>query len=413
MRGGPYSSQLTQSPIDLHGARYARGPRETAPATLRIAEGHITEIFDRDQRTRRLPHAISLDGYLLLPGLINAHDHLGFALFPRLGQPPYCNYIEWGEDIHQRYSDAIATHKEIPKETRLWWGGLRNLLCGVTTVSHHDPLWPALGRPDFPVKVVHSNGWAHSPSLGGDLLSARRATPAGGAFVMHACEGTDAIAREELWFLDRLGLLDAATVLVHGLAIDERGAALMRERNVSLIACPSSNHFLFGRLPNLSLLNGGQVVLGSDSPLTAAGDLLDEIRFALRHCGITPESAYCMVTDASALVLRIGKGAGRIAPQASADLVAVRDTGEDPASLLARLSHEQVELVMIDGRVQLASKEILGRLPAPFREGLEPLWMEGSVRWLRAPISKLLREAEEVLGRSRVRLGGKRVQSPA
>ncbi len=37
---------------------------------------------------------------------------------------------------------------------------------------------------------------------------------------MHACEGIDDRAREELFKLDRLGLLDADTVLVHGLAFD-------------------------------------------------------------------------------------------------------------------------------------------------------------------------------------------------
>jgi len=29
---------------------------------------------------------LDLEGLQVLPGLINAHDHLEFALFPRLGQ---------------------------------------------------------------------------------------------------------------------------------------------------------------------------------------------------------------------------------------------------------------------------------------------------------------------------------------
>ena len=83
-------------------------------------------------------------------------------------------------------------------------------------------------------------------------------------------------------------LLDESTVLVHGLAIDRDGVALLRERRASLIVCPSSNKFLFGRLPDASLLSRiEKVALGSDSPLTAEGDLLDEVRFAMRFLGIS------------------------------------------------------------------------------------------------------------------------------
>ncbi len=54
--------------------------------------------------------------------------------------------------------------------------------------------------------------------------------------------------------LNRIGLLDASAVLVHGLAIDRAGVNLMRERGASLIVCPSSNEFLFERLPDMRLL---------------------------------------------------------------------------------------------------------------------------------------------------------------
>ncbi len=168
---------------------------------------------------------IDLSGFLLLPGFVNAHDHLEFALFPRMGNPPYRNYIEWGDDIHRRFPEVIAKHRAVPKDLRLWWGGIRNLLCGVTTVSHHDPLWPELQGEDFPVRVVREYGWGHSLALGGDLHQARAATPKGQPFIVHACEGVDEQAREELWGLERLGLLDEFTVLVHGLAIDREGSA--------------------------------------------------------------------------------------------------------------------------------------------------------------------------------------------
>ncbi len=402
--------------VVIHGARYAKGPRESVPAALRIDGGRITGIFnDSSAIPDAIPDSLSLDlsGFLLMPGLINAHDHLEFALFPRLADPPYRNYIEWGEDIHEKFPEIITTHKSVPKDVRLWWGGIRNLLCGVTTVSHHGPLSPVLQEKEFPVRVVKTNGWAHSLALGGDLLAARAATPVEGTFVVHACEGVDELAREELWDLDRLGLLDARTGLVHGLAIDAAGLALMRKRGVSLIVCPSSNNFLFSQIPDISLLRRLEnVALGNDSPLTAEGDLLDEIRFAIRSSGIEPHVAYRMVTEAPAALLRLKNGEGAINISGAGDLIAVGDAPCDAADRLPTLSLIDIEFVMIGGKVQLASETILERLPIPAKEGLEPLWIDGVIRWLRAPVNELLRKAEDIFGPGNTELGGRSVRIP-
>jgi hypothetical protein len=406
-----------QDEMVIYGARCAIGPQESMPASIQIIGGRITRILCEPSLLSTASSdcsEIDLSGFLIMPGLINAHDHLEFALFPRLANPPYRSYIDWGTDIHNKFPDIIAKHRAVPKDLRLWWGGIRNLLCGVTTVSHHNPLWPELQREDFPVRVVQEYGWGHSLTLGGDLRAARSATPEGCPFIVHACEGVDEEAREELWWLDRLKLLDANAVLVHGLAIDREGVALMRERRASLIVCPSSNNFLFGTLPDMSLLGEiDKVALGNDSPLTAEGDLLDEIRFAMRTCSIPPKVAYRMVTEAPAAILRLGDAEGSIRTSGIGNLIAVRDTDQDAVDRLQALSMIDVEFVMIGGCVQLASELILERLPLSAKCGLEPLWIDGTIRWLRAPVKELLRKTEEVLGKSEVRLGGKAVRIPA
>jgi len=401
----------------IRGARCALGSRESKRASIQITAGRVTQIMRESCLSSSAKSGyteIDLSGFLIMPGFINAHDHLQFALYPRLADPPYRNYIEWGTDIHNKFPDVIAKHRAVPKDVRLWWGGIRNLLCGATTVSHHDLLWPELQREDFPVRVVQRYGWGHSLALGGDLRRARLATPEGSAFIVHACEGIDEQAREELFVLDRLGLLDASAVLVHGLAINAAGIALMREREVSLIVCPSSNSFLFEKLPDIALLGTiDNVVLGNDSPLTAEGDLLDEIRFAMRFCSIPSEIAYRMVTEAPAAVLRLGHAEGAIRVSGPSNLMAVQDTGHDAADRLQTLSIKDIEFVMIGDRVQLASEAILERLPPQTREGMEPLWIDGTIRWLRAPVKELLRKAEDVLGSGEVRLAGRSVRLPA
>ena len=39
-------------------------------------------------------------GHVMMPGLINAHDHLEFNLYPRLGRGPYPNAGAWARDIY-------------------------------------------------------------------------------------------------------------------------------------------------------------------------------------------------------------------------------------------------------------------------------------------------------------------------
>jgi cytosine/adenosine deaminase-related metal-dependent hydrolase/ubiquinone/menaquinone biosynthesis C-methylase UbiE len=398
----------------LTGARCAVGPEAAASASVSIVGKYIHSVRDRswvDKKCDSLSgNNLELTGYLLLPGLINAHDHLEFGLFPNIGAGPYQNAAQWAHDIHSSEASLIARHRRVPKPVRLWWGAIRNLLCGVTTVCHHNPVTQELVDPEFPIRVITDFGWAHSLSLEPQLANKFAECRADLPFILHVAEGVDEESMQEVFALDRMHTLDQRTVLVHGLACTPEAVALINQRRAALVLCPTSNEFLFGRSPSLAFIRSiDAVVLGSDSPLTGAGDLLDEVRFARSHIGLDANSVYGMVTNRAAEVLRLRQGEGRLWPGSVADIVAVRDIGFSPAETLAQLTIEQVELVIVAGRVQLASPSLLERLPITLREGMQLFEVNGHLRWVRAPINKLLAGAEEAL-RSDLRVGGKRVR---
>jgi cytosine/adenosine deaminase-related metal-dependent hydrolase/ubiquinone/menaquinone biosynthesis C-methylase UbiE len=406
-------SQIESSEsLHLSGANYAVGPEASTAATVAIERGHIRSISSsRRQRKKFVSNSndIDLAGYLLLPGLINAHDHLEFGLFPNLGAGPYQNSAEWAKEIHRTYAAVIARHRKVPKSVRLWWGALRNLVSGVTTVCHHNPLSRELLADDFPIRVLSRFGWAHSLAMDPNLLHNFDHTPPAFPFILHAGEGVDAKSAQEIFDLDRMQVLDERTVLVHGLALNRKAVALLNQRRSALVVCPTSNQFLFHSTPSSSLIRAlNAVVLGSDSPITAAGDLLDEIKFARTEIGVDANSLYGMVTSRSAGVLRLRNGEGYLRPGAVADLIAVHDKGLTPAQTVAQLTFDQIDLVILSGRVQLASASLYERLPESHRDGLQPLVIEGHQRWLRAPIDNLLALARKSIGGD-LRLGGKKV----
>jgi cytosine/adenosine deaminase-related metal-dependent hydrolase len=366
----------------LRGARVAIGPNEAVR---------------RDYELRGSRRGIDLRRHLILPGLINAHDHLEFNLYPRLGRGPYPNAGDWARDVYHPDQPPIVEQRKISKSTRLLWGGLKNLLCGVTTVCHHNPMDFAIFDRNFPVRVVRQCGWAHSLEFSPDLAERFRRTPRQWPFVIHLAEGTDRRAHREIFSLDEMGALDSRTILVHAVGLSAAGLALARQRSASIVWCPSSNQFLLGKTLTATIRRSGiAIALGSDSAMTAEGDLLDEIRVAA-ECGASPEELYRMVTEIPARMLRL--------PDSRGDLAIFRDEGITPAETL--LSGKGPEMVIVGGNIKLISPALAAR--AGLGSGhYSRLKVAGRGTVLvHAGVPALFRRAYRVLGE--VRLAGRRV----
>jgi cytosine/adenosine deaminase-related metal-dependent hydrolase len=380
------------------GARVALTSTHAERQDLSIKSGRILPFDSRFEDRSDL----DLTGHLLLPGLINAHDHLEFNLFPRLGRGPYPNASVWAADIHHPDRTPVKEHRLVPKDVRLIWGGIKNLLSGVTTVAHHNPFDVSVFTARFPVRVLNRYGWAHSLEFSPDIRSIRKRTPAHWPFILHAAEGTDEGAHAEIPRLKEMGVLDGRTVLVHAVGAGRRELETIRQSGSSIVWCPASNLFTLGRtLTAQTLRSDVPIALGTDSGLTGAGDLIDEMKCAMVATGLTAEEMYPLVTTKAARILRLSAGQGTIREGGVADLVAVADTGQTPAEALADL---RPELVMVRGRVMLASK----RFARSFK-GLKPIHIEGRGSFLvRADVPYLHAAASAAIG-AEVRLAGKRV----
>lgn len=364
-------------------------------SSVRVAGDRIDGV---DVAPSRGDLVVDLDGAIVAPGLVNAHDHLELNSFPRLKwRNRYENASEWIHDFQPRFGRDPDLAPACPEtlDDRVWVGGLKNLFAGATTVCHHNPMHPVLARR-FPVRVVRRYRMSHSLFIDGPRVAdAYRSTPPDCPWIIHAAEGTDAAASQEIDALEGSGCLGANTVLVHGVAIGAERMRGLAARGVSLVWCPTSNLFLFGVTPDVRAFDDeGRLALGSDSRLSGEGDLLDEMRAAFATRQLSAEGIVRTVTTGAAVVLHLD-AAGRLRPGAPADLIVVRSAGGDVYESLTSACRLDVKLVMIGGRSLVAEPALraifthLGIAEAPATLDGAPRvlahWIARRARRLRMP----------------------------
>jgi cytosine/adenosine deaminase-related metal-dependent hydrolase len=333
-------------------------------STLRILHARIVLIGGAPQPGDVV---VDLQGDRLLPGLINAHDHLQLNGFARLKyRNSYRNVREWIADVeaHMQTDRRLRACAAIPREHRLLHGGLKNLLSGVTTVAHHDRLYESLRDADYPTQVVLDYGWSHSLLVDGEdgVRVSHRRTPAGSPWIIHAAEGVDDEASTEFERLDALGCLGANTLLVHGVALNDAQRMRLIASGSGLIWCPSSNLHLFGETTDVAgLMAQGRVALGSDSRLSGEADLLGELRVAHSVGGLDDAKLEALVTVDGARLLRL-HDRGVLQAGAVADLLAL------PSRLpLWAATRADVRLVMAGGVMRYGDRDY-ARTVAPAQQ---------------------------------------------
>ncbi len=361
-------------------------PGGPARAHLVLRRGRIRKIVPGNRPAPGSRNEFGMAEFLVLPGLINAHDHLDFNCFPPCGpRRPYRNAVQWYEDV--RSADYAATRRAVrslPRKLRLLAGGFRNLLSGVTTAAHHNPPVRYLHRRRFPVHVPRGIGYCHSLATDPrptDSLPRDRGRP----WVIHAAEGTDRAAAAEVARLQELGCLRPGSVLVHCLGIDRAtDPEILSASGAGMIWCPGSNDFLYQAVaPVRQLLPQTTVALGTDSAISGGGTMLDELRAARKaEPGLALRMLLEMATMAGARLFQLAPGRGEITAGSVADLVLFRlpaDPGADP--LLAPFEAVRPSLVVRDGIPLVGDAsfhllmDVLGLSPVEFELDGAPMVM--------------------------------------
>jgi hypothetical protein len=336
----------------LRGAQVWEGAN-----TLAVRDLHINERVLA--KAGRGAQAINLDGFTIFPAMVNAHDHLELNHYPRSKfRERYDNAHQWGEDMSLQLDDEpFQSLRAYPLEDRCFIGGLKNLLCGALTVAHHNSPHKCLFRRDFPVRVLRRYGWAHSLHFTpeAEIVRSYRATPLDVPWFIHLAEGTDERAAGEYRRLKALGCVGKNTVIVHGVGMTEADIADAAPIIRGLVVCPTTNLYLLGKMADVALWHrhGGRAWLGSDSRLTADGDLLAE-RAVLpqaqrQRVRVHEEKAGTVGSEADFIVCREQQIGQR------ADLALILRGGVpqmgDP-EVMAQFADVQTVPVLLDGRAK-------------------------------------------------------------
>jgi cytosine/adenosine deaminase-related metal-dependent hydrolase len=370
-------------------------PVDGAPiehGAVAIEDGRIAAVGTQDElgEGEHFPEAV------ILPGFVNAHSHLEYAVYAGFGDglsfaPWLVMHIERKRRIALPEMEAIA---------RL--GAAQCLASGITTVGDasfsgaaatacaelglratvylevfgedteeletrfgpaHERLretWSELVRPGISPHAPYTCSpelYAACASLGLPVAThlsesadedrwLRTGTGEWEAFKndLPAPPGTTGIR-----LLGEHGLLDESVLAAHCVTVDEEEIELLARHDVAVAHCPRSNAFLgCGVAPLSDLLAAGlRVGLGTDSPAsTPSFDMFDELRACLsaaRARAGRPEAfsavqALELATLGSARALGLEAEVGSLTPGKQADLTVVSLAGtafrpwEDPAA---------------------------------------------------------------------------------
>lgn len=165
-------------------------------------------------------------------------------------------------------------------------------------------------------------------------------------------------------YLDRLGVIDAHTLVVHGVQFDDAALTRLAAIGATLVTCPRSNQWVgVGQPPIQRFFDSGvPVAIGTDS-LASVEDLnlFSELKTMRWNAPAVPAAKFLeSATLVGARALGLDRELGSLTPGKRADIVLLDMTGIsqagwnrlDPAGAIIAQAHAGcVDTVLVDGQV--------------------------------------------------------------
>lgn len=337
-----------------------------------------------DASTARL---ICPDG-VVSPGLINPHDHLGWATAnPVLPQnnERYEHRHDWrkGRRNHTRISAGGSDNSG----SAILVGELRMLMSGTTSIAGSSSTEGLLRNLDdardngglgdveadyrtFP--LGDSDGGLHADGCGNyniDNPSRLNST----IYLPHISEGIDPEAQNEFACLSGAGGVDLIaenTSMIHGVGLTPGDILSVAAKGAKLVWSPRSNVQLYGHTAAVvSYKNAGvTIALGTDWIPSGSMNMLRELQCAdllnRDYLGgaFSDREIWQMATKNGAVALGVSDRLGYLEEGYIADLVVYQAGGRDPYRAVIDASPDQVSLVMRGGEALYGDASVISEL---------------------------------------------------
>jgi cytosine/adenosine deaminase-related metal-dependent hydrolase len=356
---------------------------------IEIDHGRIVGVGPAPVSRVAAPGIQDLGHVAVLPGLVNAHTHLELSWL-RGRVPPASTFTEWvktlfairGRPDGDMSPEQIAAIDHAVKDVRAFGtaavGDISNSLMSTLPIQraglHGVVFHELLGFTERDGALVEATRAVrsaaiqtgvrvslapHAPySTSLELFRAiRRAVDAGDCRIMSVHLGESAEEVELLltgtgawrgilewigawrddWviprcdpvgYLDRHGLIDSRTLVVHGVQFDDRALHRLAAIGATLVTCPRSNHWVGAGYPPIERFyqSGVRVAVGTDS-LASVADLnvfaeLQTMRWLAPS--VPAARILASATLAGAHALGLADQLGSITPGKRAELIAIR-----------------------------------------------------------------------------------------
>ena len=329
---------------------------------------------------------LNFENCIAFPGLINSHDHLEYNLYPRLGHKIYRDYVEWGNDIHIKDKELINSIESVPAELRLQYGIIKNLISGVTSVAHHGSYNPVLNNS--PVTIIKKGTCIHSVRLGGRWKYKINLPKSGEPYIIHTGEGTNTESAGEIDELIRWNLFNRKLIGIHGIAMTEEQS----KNFTAIIWCPDSNIFLFGKTADIRILKKNTAILfGTDSTLTADGNIFENIRTARNLKMLSDQELFYSLTKTAAEVWGLNNCAS-IEEGKNSDIVIARQKSVNLYESFYNTNPEDILLILNNGEVVLFDRTIKESITGMMKHtnSFNEINIKGHIKYADYPVEDII-----------------------